>query len=70
MNYSSCAPLPIAYPDAPSDGEIDILPHIQVSGSPDNLDDEIDRNSTKSRLTAGDVVSGLVRFSFFIRYAM
>ena len=63
MSYSSYTPLPIADPDTPVEAEMDTLAHIdQVPGSPSNLDDDIDRNSTKSRLSAGDIVSGLVRF--------
>ena len=63
MSYSSYTPLPIADPDTPVEAEMDTLAHIdQVPGPPSNLDDDIDRNSTKSRLSAGDIVSGLVRF--------
>lgn len=63
MSYSSYTPLPIADPDTPTEAEMDTLTHIdQVSETPSNLDDDIDRKSTKSHISAGDAVSSLVRF--------
>ncbi|KJA18959.1 hypothetical protein HYPSUDRAFT_190332 [Hypholoma sublateritium FD-334 SS-4] len=63
MSYSSYAPLPAEDPDTPAEAEMDTLTHVDhVSESPGSVDDDVDRKSTKSRISAGDAVSGLVRF--------